>query len=317
MPRTQTKPETETVTPEVVTETNPTPETETATATPETVPSETDLNTQSNNGNGVVLERDEFASSEYLDPYAKLPRLQALRGTSPEKCGYFISIEQLAKAGWLDFDSIVDNLTTYTYESSGNQEQGLMMPKPRMLVCVKSPLLGFDRQATKEEEQLIILGHWKRQYKEDDNIGNCQLYEVILLDQENKPLHTVPLSYVAKGANQATFSQEWQKFLNQLTVCHAITNAIAARPKDARFKSLCVFNFSTKREIVGKKQKSFACRVSEHEVPNLDNWRSYFVGFDRTLKELIWEGLQPTQPLLIPGETIEVSALPASPDEDG
>ena len=316
MPRTRTKPETvtaestETVTPEVVTETNLTPETETATATPET-----NLNPQSDNGNGGW--RDEFASPEYLDPYAKLPRLQALRGTSANNCGYFISIEQLAKAGWLDFDSINDHLITYTYESSGNEEQGLMLPKPRMLVCVKSPLLGFDRQATNEEEQLVILGHWKRQYKEDDNIGNCQLYEVILLDSENKPLHTVPLSYVAKGANQATFSQEWQKLVDQVTVCHAITNAIAARPKDARFKSLCVFSFSTKRELVGKKKKGHACRVVDHEVPNLDNWRSYFVGFDRTLKELIWEGLQPTQALMIPGETIEVSALPASPDEDG
>lgn len=264
--------------------------------------------------NEILIERDEFASPEYLDPYAKLPRIQALRGTSENNCGYFIPVDQMAKAGWLDFES--NQLTTYTYESSGNEEQGLMLFNPRMLVCVKTPLLGFDRKATLEEEQLVIVGHWKRQYKEVENIGNCQFYEVILLNTENKPLHTVPLSYVAKGANQATFSQEWQKLIDQITICHAITNGIAARPKDARFKSLCVFSFKIKRESVGKKQKSFACRVVNHEAPNLETWRNYFVGFNHTIKHQIWEGLQPTKPLLIPGETVEVTALPGNLDDD-
>jgi hypothetical protein len=264
--------------------------------------------------NEILIKRDEFASPEYLDPYAKLPRIQALRGTSDNNCGYFIPVDQMAKAGWLDFES--NQLTTYTYESSGNEEQGLMLFNPRMLVCVKSPLLGFDRKATLEEEQLVIVGQWKRQYKEVENIGNCQFYEVILLNTENKPLHTVPLSYVAKGANQATFSQEWQKLIDQITICHAITNGIAARPKDSRFKSLCVFSFNVKRESVGKKQKSFACRVVTHEAPNLETWRNYFVGFNHTIKHQIWEGLQPTKPLLIPGETVEVTALPGNLDDD-
>lgn len=262
----------------------------------------------------ILLERDEFASADYLNPYAKLPHIQALRGTSDDNCGYFITVDQMAKAGWWDFESY--QLTTYTYESSGNQEQGLMLSNPRMLVCLKSPLLGFDRKATLEEEQLVIVGQWKRQYKEIENIGNCQFYEVILLNSDNKPLHSVPLSYVAKGANQATFSQEWQKLIDKITVCHAITNGIAARPKDSRFNALCVFSFSTKREIVGKKQKSFACRVVNHEVPNLDNWRNYFVGFNHIIKDQVFEGLQPTKPLIIPGETVEVTALPGNLDDD-
>lgn len=283
MPRTQTKPQDSTI--EVVTEPNE-----------------------------VLIERDEFASAEYLNPYAKLPRIQALRGTSENNCGYFIPVDQMARAGWWDFDS--NQLITYTYESSGNEEQGLMIFNPRMLVCAKSPLLGFDRKATQEEEQLVILGGWKRHYKDVDNIGNCQFYEVILLNQENQPLHSVPLSYVAKGANQATFSQEWQKLIDKITVCHAITNGIAARPKDARFNSLCIFSFNVKREPVGKKQKSFACRVVNHEAPNLDNWRNYFVGFNPTIKTQVFEGLQPTNPLIIPGETIEVTALPGNLDDD-
>ncbi len=59
---------------------------------------------------------------------------------------------------------------------------------------------------------------------------------------------------------------------------------------------------------MGKKQKSLACRVIDHDVPNINNWRSYFVGFDQKLKNVAWEGLQPTMPLMVPGH--EVAALP-------
>jgi hypothetical protein len=166
-----------------------------------------------------------------------------------------------------------------------------------------------------ETEQLVILGTWRREYKEDDNISNCRLYEVLLLDDSNRPLHTVPLSYVAKGANNASFSAEWQKLVDEITACHAIASGIAARPKNALFKSLCVFAFTLARELVGKKQKSPACRVVSHESPTSENWRQFFVGYDATLKTQVWEGLQPTLPLMVPGETTETPALPASVEE--
>jgi Family of unknown function (DUF5895) len=259
--------------------------------------------------------RDEFASTQFLDPNARLPRIQALRGTTPELCGYFISVEEMAKSGWVDFEPFTDQLVTYTFESSGQKEQGLLLSEPRMLVCPRTPLLAFDRTASSESEQMVLVGQWKREYKEDDNISNCRLYEVLLLDVNNQPLHTVPLSYVAKGANNATFSAEWQKLTEEITACHAIANGIAARPKNNQFKSLCVFAFTVARELVGKKQKSPACRVVSHESPTMENWRSYFVGYDADLKTQVWDGLQPTMPLMIPLETTEVPALPASVEE--
>lgn len=125
----------------------------------------------------------------------------------------------------------------------------------------------------------------------------------------------VPLSYVAKEANHATFSAEWQKLIDEITAYHAIGNGIAARPKNSQFKSLCVFAFTVARELVGKKQKSPACRVISHESPTMENWREYFIGYDATLKNQAWDGLQPTMPMIVPGETTEVPALPASVEE--
>lgn len=265
-----------------------------------------------------AIERDEFASPEYLDPNARLPKIQALRGTTPKLCGYFVPAAQMAKAGWIDFDE--SKLITYTFESSGEEEQGILIPHPRMLVCPRTPCLAYDKEASKTANQPVILGVYTSEHKNDDNIGNTQYFEVIVLDDKNQPLHQVPLSYRASGANQATFSSEWQQFIDEITACHAITNGIAARGKDARFKSLCVFAFKTAREQVGKKQKSFACRVVSHKKPTLENWRNYFVGFDGAMKHLVWENLQPTLPLMIPGaselptlsgNTQSTTALPA------
>ncbi len=102
-----------------------------------------------------------------------------------------------------------------------------------------------------------------------------------------------------------------------MTNCHALANQIPARPKDSRFKSLCAFSFQTKRELVGTKQKSFACRVISHDEPNSSNWKSYFLGYNKELRQVIWEGLQPTQPLMIPGSaaTSEVPLLPEANQE--
>lgn len=270
-----------------------------------------DFNDRKNNNNSKTVnnkefdrefERDEFADPQFIDPDAQLPRIQPLRGTGDGKlCGYFISIEEMAKAGWLDYDE--NQLVDYIYESSGNTDRGIMIANPRMLVCPKSPLLAYDREKTQEEEQLQIIGTYQRSYREDPNISNIQFYEVILLDDNNQPLHQVPLSYVAKGANGASFGTLWQKFITEINVFHALKNRIAARPKDNRFKSLCVFSFKTKRELVGNnKQKSFACRVVDYDRATLENWKDYFVGFDRDLKELTWDNLQPTAPLITPGD---------------
>ncbi len=269
--------------------------------TPDTMMTNTSMNSE--------IERDEFASEEYLDPNARLPQIQALRGTNPNNCGYFLSVDKMVQAGWLSFKE--EELIDYIYESSGNTEQGILIPNPRMLVCPKTPILAYDRSASQKNKQLVLLGQYQRDYREDDNIANIQYYEVMLLDENNQRLHQVPLSYAAKGANGASFSIAWQKFINQMTNCHALANQIPARPKDSRFKSLCVFSFQTQRQLVGDQQKSFACRVISHDQPNSDNWKDYFLGFDKKLRPIVWDSLQPTQPLMIPGTaTSEVPLLP-------
>ena len=247
----------------------------------------------------VAPIRDRFAAPEYVNPNARLPRIQALRGENgASECGYFITETEMAKAGW----GSIDETTMITYEyNSGGKERGLLIQSPRMLVVPRSPLFAFDRQVSRQEERLIVAGQYSKQlYSNRDKYGTAQCYEVLLLDQQNQPLHEIGLAYVAKGANQASFSFHWQQLVNEVTKCHAIANSIPARAKDVRFNSLCVFEFNVKRELAGNNAKSPACKVNSHTVPSQDNWEQFFLGRQDNIADRFLNLLAPTSELVLP-----------------
>jgi hypothetical protein len=218
--------------------------------------------------------RDRFASAEYCNPNAKLPFIQSLRGENPAECGFFVGIDQMAKASWLN---VPETLDTYTF-SSGAIEKGLIFRQPRMLVVPKSGLIAARTvKAENGNSELELLGNY-RDFKGRAGITNIQIFEVILLDLANCPLHEIPFQYIAKGSTQATFSFHYQQFLLEITMCHAQANGISARPKTLEFNALCVFEFEVVRELAGKSQKAPACKVANHTKPTQDNWESFFLG---------------------------------------
>jgi Family of unknown function (DUF5895) len=243
--------------------------------------------------------RDRFAAPEYVNPNARLPRIQALRGENgASECGYFITEAEMAKAGWKQ----VDESQTIVYEyNSGGKERGLLIQSPRMLVVPRSPLFAFDRQVSRQEERLVVAGQYNKQlYSNREKYGTAQCYEVLLLDEHNQPLHEIGLAYVAKGANQASFSFHWQQLVTQVTKCHAIANSIPARAKDVRFNSLCVFEFTVKRELAGNNAKSPACKVHTHVEPTQANWEQFFLGRQDEIADRFLNLLAPTTELTLP-----------------
>jgi Family of unknown function (DUF5895) len=243
--------------------------------------------------------RDRFAAPEYVNPNARLPRIQALRGENgASECGYFITETEMAKAGWRS----IDESSTIVYEyNSGGKERGLLIQSPRMLVVPRSPLFAFDRQLSRSEGRLVVAGQYSKQlYSNREKYGTAQCYEVLLLDEHNQPLHEIGLAYVAKGANQASFSFHWQQLVSEVTKCHAIANSIPARAKDARFNSLCVFQFDVKRELAGNNAKSPACKVHSHVAPTQANWEQFFLGRQDEVANRFLNLLTPTTELTLP-----------------
>lgn len=248
-------------------------------------------------------KRDRFAAPEYINPNARLPRIQALRGENgASECGYFITETEMAKAGW----GPIEESQTIVYEyNSGGKERGLLIQSPRMLVVPRSPLFAFDRQISRQEEKLVVAGQYNKQlYSDREKYGTAQCYEVLLLDANNQPLHEIGFAYLAKGANQASFSFHWQQLIDQVTKCHAIANSIPARAKDARFNSLCVFEFTVKRELAGNNAKSPACKVHSHIEPTQDNWEQFFLGRQDEIADRFLNLLAPTTELTLPQSNV-------------
>jgi Family of unknown function (DUF5895) len=247
--------------------------------------------------------RDRFAAPEYVNPNARLPRIQALRGENgASECGYFITETEMAKAGW----GQVDESQTIVYEyNSGGKERGLLIQSPRMLVVPRSPLFAFDRQVSRQEEKLVVAGQYSKQlYSDREKYGTAQCYEILLLDANNQPLHEIGLAYLAKGANQASFSFHWQQLVDRITKYHAIANSIPARAKDARFNSLCVFEFTVKRELAGNNAKSPACKVHSHVEPTQENWEQFFLGRQDEIADRFLNLLAPTTELTLPQSNV-------------
>lgn len=249
----------------------------------------------------------EFAGQDFVDPDGRLPIIQAYRGTA-SKFGYFVPFKEMAKAGWGDFDE--KELTTCSFDS-GVEEIGLLLRNPRMLVCPKSPVLAM----TKPPAVRTILGPYY-QFKKSDRITNLQVYQIILLDAQNNPLHSSPLAYKAKGANQASFSVNWQQFCSDFNTCFSMANrhlGISPKPKNNAFNSLLVFQPKLARELVGDEQKSPALRVVGYEAPTLENWQTFFVGMNPELKNFVWQSLAPKEPMKLFGAPAPEAppALPA------
>jgi Family of unknown function (DUF5895) len=243
--------------------------------------------------------RDRFANTEYVDTNARLPKIVALRGEDgAEQCGYFLTEAELAKAGWKNIDE--NELIVYSY-NSGGKERGLLTKSPRMLVVPRSPLFAYDRQLTRQEERLYIAGAYqKSKFSDREKYGTGQAYEVILLSENNEPLHETSLAYVAKGSNQASFAFHWQQLVTEVTKCHATANSIPARAKDIRFQCLCVFQFSTKRELAGNNAKSPACKVDSHISPTQENWETFFLGRNDAIADYFLDLIVPTTELFLP-----------------
>jgi Family of unknown function (DUF5895) len=80
----------------------------------------------------TAYEPDMFASSEYVDPNARLPLIQALRGENgAAECGYFVSEKDLANAGWFAYEE--SDIILYEF-NSGGKERGLLFKQPRKTV---------------------------------------------------------------------------------------------------------------------------------------------------------------------------------------
>jgi Family of unknown function (DUF5895) len=241
----------------------------------------------------------KYLSTDYAATDFSFPYCQALRGEDPKQCGYFVPLSQADKAGWRDIDP--NKLTEYSY-NSGQAEVGILLKQPRMALTPICQLGMFDRKASQDEQNLVIIGKWDRQYR-GENVGNFQIYLVMFFDEHKQPLHDIPLKLVAKGAHQATLSEQWQKFCTSVARCQATANRTMFSPRNEAFNALCLFQPHIIRKAVGDKIKSPACYIDGYVAPTVENWENFFLGTNEEVADVVIGMLNPRPRLLLADPT--------------
>lgn len=113
-------------------------------------------------------------------------------------------------------------------------------------------------------------------------------YLIVFLDEQNKPLHSIPLQFTAKGTFQINFDKELMSFRNDMRIAYGKSmNRQIGQMKDLWY-SMCVFKPVFESKMVGKAPLlSQACAVKSYEIPTECNWLQLCVGRDQEVKEFI------------------------------
>lgn len=239
------------------------------------------------------IKSRQYLSNEYAADDFAFPHVQAVRGEeNSTHCGYFIPLPQAEKATWGNLEQT--ETIVYTY-NGGDTAEGILLTKPRMVLCAVSTLGLFDRPASQSEDRLVVVGEWNREQSKDPNYGNFQLFLVMFLGENNYPLHQIPFKLIAKGAQQATLAKFWEQSCMRTSMLHAQAAKTGCLPRNERYKALCVFEPTIKRMSVGNgKLKSFACCIDGFVSPTADNWQLFFLGEgEEVLAETILQILNP------------------------
>ena len=100
-------------------------------------------------------------------------------------------------------------------------------------------------------------------------------YLILFVDEDNNPLHKVPLQLTAKGCFQFEFDQQLCEFRKAITKAYTEK---ATFMKDSWY-SMCVFAPAFESVMRGERSKQKkVCITTEYEKPTKENWMSLCVG---------------------------------------
>ena len=150
-----------------------------------------------------------------------------------------------------------------------------------MLVLQRSLLLKVETNTGR------IVKVWTRNDKKDETYLCVRKYMILFVDEDNKPLHQVPLHLTTKGCFQFEFDQQLCEFKTAMTKAYNEKNTFM---KDSWY-SMCVFfpTFVSMMRGEGNKQKK-ACITSGYEKPTKENWLSLCVGRRNDPANEFWSG---------------------------
>jgi hypothetical protein len=180
-----------------------------------------------------------------------------------EDAKLWISDECAEICGW-KLDGIPHNILTEKGTVSGST-----IYKPRMLILQHSSLLKVETNTGR------IVKVWTNKDKKNEICTCVRKYLILFVDQNNNPLHEVPVQLTAKGCFQFEFDRQLYEFRCKMT---KVYNDKVKSMKPCWY-SMCVFVPTFQSMLRGEvgKQKN-ACITTDYETPTKDSWLSLCVG---------------------------------------
>jgi hypothetical protein len=232
---------------------------------------------QRNGHQPVSPEGDEFDSRPFEVERESLPYIQMLNHQDANQAGFFITTENMAAVKFAPDEDWTFHTETF---QNGETAEGYRSLIARFLILRKSKLMMFDRDNGE------FMGLFQKSRYDRNTVVLKTRYLVFLISKNKQLLHSSPLLLTAKGSFNASLGEVVQKFQGEMSQAYSLATG-AKKPRGDRFMALSILAVRVKPELKGQKKKSWACSVETYGSPTVDNWKSYFVGYNESLKEKI------------------------------
>ncbi|OUC14552.1 MAG: hypothetical protein B0A82_11485 [Alkalinema sp. CACIAM 70d] len=266
------------------------------------------------------MEPDEFEVDPDLlsDAYNQVRRPLLPYGivVNDKPAGILIPIEQLEKAGWFTMPD-EDDLTTVTFTEDVT---GLLITDARMLVLAFVP--EYIRYKSDVEDlggTVVGLYDEYRNSLDKKSMDVCSEHALLFLDEDNQPLHTIPIVVRFKNVALWSFKSAREEFYRSLEKTFADYFNVPFSGKNDKWRSLGVLEVEFKAVKEGEgKNKHDCCKTVAYTKPTIEILPMLYLGTP-TAKAVIWQqhdaiaGFTETQSLpALPGEVeaVEVEVLP-------
>ena len=199
---------------------------------------------------------------------AKTPSIKVLN----DEAELWISDECADICGWKL------NGIPHDIKSEKGTVSGSIIHNPQMLILQRSSLLKVEISTGR------IVKVWTSRDRKDETYVCVRKYLILLVDQDNNPLHEIHVQLTARGCFQFEFYRKLCQFRCDITKAYEKARSI----KDC-WCSMCVFvpTFQSLTRGEGIKQRK-ACITTDYETPTKNNWLSLCVGRRDDLANKFW-----------------------------
>jgi hypothetical protein len=137
-----------------------------------------------------------------------------------------------------------------------------------------------------------ILRAWiAKESKEGDKYVCAKKYMILFVDDNNDPLHEIPLQLTTKGCFQLEFDQQYCDFREVITLAY---NDNTSKAMSNSWYSMCVFAPTFESMACGMGE---ACITTGYEKPTKENWLSFCIGRRNDLANKFWSNIEEYDPI--------------------